>query len=398
MTHVLFIYADNASEWNCSQWRALGPSNAINRYGADEGHSARCLYLSDFVQIGHPTIQDVVARFDLIVVQRNLLSKEIWDACDYWRALGKVVVADLDDDYPRLTPQNPAYRFWIGTHAQRFAAASNYTPIEALTEGLGHVDALLAPNRELLADWEGIVPGIYVPNYAQPEFYSDVAPKPPPASGEPVVIGWGGSVSHFDSFAFSGVLEALARIMARRPEVLLRICGNDYRLRRYLAARLPKGRVEFLDAVAPQAWPRRVASFDVGIAPLAGPQAPRSYIYDRRRSHIKALEYILCGVPWVAAEGPVYADLDGKGGVVLGEESPGAWEDALEEILADLPAAKGRSLEARSWGFDNLTLATGWRDYVRVHESLADALGPVSVGSLPGVQFVLPEEGHGQEA
>ncbi len=28
--YVVFCYADSASEWNCSEWRCLAPSNAIN--------------------------------------------------------------------------------------------------------------------------------------------------------------------------------------------------------------------------------------------------------------------------------------------------------------------------------------------------------------------------------
>ncbi|NIV35546.1 MAG: hypothetical protein GWN58_40660, partial [Anaerolineae bacterium] len=120
---------------------------------------------------------------------------QVWQACDYWRALGKTVVADLDDDYPRLTPQNPAHPFWV-LDVNNMKAQSGLTPVRALEEGLRHVDALLSPSKEILADWADVVPGYWLPNYADGDWYEGIAQKPVPEDGEQITIGWGGSVSH----------------------------------------------------------------------------------------------------------------------------------------------------------------------------------------------------------
>jgi hypothetical protein len=259
-------------------------------------------------------VQALVGEADVLVVQRNLLLKEIWEACDYWRGLGKTVVADLDDDYPHLTPQNPAYRFWI-LDAGKLKERTGYTPIEALTEGFRHVDGLISPNKLILSDWAEVLPdlrGYWVPNYANWEWHNNVKQKP--LDEEEIIIGWGGSVSHWDSFWFSGVREALPVIFERYPQTRFKLCGGDLRLQRMLEDIIP-GRWFHQSGVPPAEWPKQVASFDIGTAPLCGPEFPQGERYDQRRSWLKAAEYLLCGVPWVASDGVVYEELDGRGGV-----------------------------------------------------------------------------------
>ena len=182
MTAVLFAYADGVQEWNCSEWRQHTPSNGLNA----AGHRGRMLPLGDFMQYGHPVIQQFVSEFDVIVVQRNLFEPQVWAACDYWRALDKLVCADLDDDYPRLTPQNPAHMFWI-KDASGLERRTGLPPVKALEEGLRHVDALIAPSRTLLADWADVVPGMYFPNLAHGPWYESIEQKPLPGAAASVI-------------------------------------------------------------------------------------------------------------------------------------------------------------------------------------------------------------------
>ena len=359
MTAVLFAYADVVQEWNCSEWRQHTPSNGLNA----AGHRGRMLPLGDFMQYGHPVIQQFVSEFDVIVVQRNLFEPQVWAACDYWRALDKLVCADLDDDYPRLTPQNPAHMFWI-KDASGLERRTGLPPVKALEEGLRHVDALIAPSRTLLADWADVVPGMYFPNLAHGPWYESIEQKPLPGAEEPVVIGWGGSVSHFDSWWFSGMMDAALSLMAAYPFVQFKVCGNDWRLLSELRRRWPAGRWVHQPGVPPDQWPQVVASFDIGLAPLCGPGFPQGQAYDQRRSSLKAVEYLLCGVPWLASPGPVYEELAGQGGECVAEDTPQAWHAAVAAFVEDLPACKAASKELMSWAWDTLVMENRANDFV----------------------------------
>lgn len=293
--NVLYIFADTIAEWNCSQWRCLSPSNALN---ASQRHKARLLWIQDFADYANPGVQDVVGQSDVIVFQRNFIAPELWEAMEYWRGLGKAVIADLDDDYPNLPHSNPAHRFWIGN-----VAGVPKPPIEMLTNGLRHCDILFSPSKQILQDWEDVLPGIWVPNWADRTFYKDI--KPQGLQGERVVIGWGGSVSHLDSWQFSGLREAAAEICKQRPQVLFKICGNDPRIFEQLP--VPAENKVLQPGVPPEKWPGVVATFGIGVAPLDLRDGAASY--DARRSWIKTLEYLLCGVPWVGSAGAPYEDM-----------------------------------------------------------------------------------------
>ena len=385
---VLFVFSDSDSEWNCSQWRSLTPSDAINKYGEDDDHSATLMKVGDFEQFGHPLVQEMTNEHDVIIVQRNLLTEQIHKACDYWRNLGKLVCADLDDDYPRLTPQNPAHRFWLGERALVFKEEFGMMPIEALTEGLRHVDALLSPSQLILDDWSEIVPGYILRNYAQDEWYEGIEQKGLPGPDDDIVIGWGGSVSHYDSWIFSGLVEAMSALFDAFPRVKVKICGNDWRLLQAVEAAWPTGRWIHQKGVPPSEWPKQVASFDIGVAPLAGPEAPKSELYDNHRSHLKAAEYIICGVPWIASPGPVYEELDGIGGHRVGTNDQVSWFYALGETINLLESRKAASAALMKWGRENLTIQHNVQTYIDLFTRIRSETTARKGIKLPDIIYV----------
>ena len=336
----------------------MTPSDGLNKHPQ---HEARCIPLNDFVHYGHPSVQAIVGRAEVVIVQRNLLYEGVWKACDYWRGMGKLVVADLDDDYPHLCPQNPAYKFWI-EDSTKLKERTGYSPIEAITEGFKHVDALASPNDLIIKDWSHIVSGYWLPNYAQAEWYEGIEQKPAPEGDEPIVIGWGGSVSHWDGFFFSGLREAMVAITERYPRVMWKVCGNDARVKAMMNELVP-GRWIDQTGVPAQEWPKQVASFDIGVAPLCGPGAPQGESYDNHRSWLKAVEYLLTGVPWVASEGPVYKRLDTKGGLCI-KNTPEMWVSTLSRILDNLGQYKKASKRLMPWARKRLTMAGAIDSYV----------------------------------
>lgn len=357
--NICTIFADGESEWNCSQWRALSPADVLNRSGK---HTAKLVYIQSFADYSNPAVQDLVGSAQVIVVQRNLIDRSIIDAIDYWRGLRRAVVADLDDDYPSLPHSNPAHEFWI-KNAQKLSES----PVALLTEGLRHCDGLTSPSKVILDDWKDVVPGYWVPNYAQGNWYLNVQPQK--LQPGVVTIGWGGSVSHYDSWIFSGIKEALEQVCKERTQVRIKICGNDPRLANLL--NIPKEQLVLQTGVSPQQWPHIVKTFDIGIAPLDMREGYKSY--DNHRSWIKAMEYLICGVPWIASKSNVYAELAEHGAVV--ENTPEQWHDALIKAIDNIEFLKRDAKRKRKFGW-GLTLENNLDKLVETYERIGLAAMP----------------------
>lgn len=363
--NIVFAFADSQNEWNTSEWRGHIPSNGLNTH---PDHEARMIPIQEFSSYAHPVVQEIIGPADAVVVQRNLITPDIWEACDYWRGMGKVVVADLDDDYPNLTPQNPAYKFWILDKAN-LKEKIGKTPVEALIEGFRHIDALISPNELILSDWAKRVPGLrgyWVPNYAHWPWYEDIEQKP---IDDKIIIGWGGSVSHYDSWWFSGLRDAVPIITEKYPNVVWKICGGDIRVKQWFKQ---LGADRFIDQVGvpPSEWPKQVASFDIGLAPLCGPGYPQGEAYDLRRSWLKSVEYLLAGVPWIASGWDVYGKLDGRGGFIV-ENTVDDWVKALEEVIGKLEEYKTASNELMPWARDNLSMPHVAEKYVKTFQQIS---------------------------
>lgn len=58
-------------------------------------HTAQLFHMPTALDWNHPAVQAQIGKADVLVFQRNVIVKEVWDAMDYWRALQKLVVVDL---------------------------------------------------------------------------------------------------------------------------------------------------------------------------------------------------------------------------------------------------------------------------------------------------------------
>ena len=252
------------------------------------------------------------------------------DAClraiQYWQGLGKPVCIDLDDSYPMLPVSNPAYEFWQEQHRDS---------LRTLVDGITMSNGLIAPNKNLLVDFNSLTGcrGYYIQNYAERSWWENLPDKydlrhEKNISDDKIIIGWGGSISHYDSFHGSGVFKALERLCRIYPQVTMMICGNDSRL--YDQLSIPKSQKLQQPGVPPSEWPKIVKMFDIGIAPLF-------WDYDQRRSWIKGIEYLMAGVPWIGTDGGengTYSDLRGSGELIHNGEMN--WFNALEKMVKEL--------------------------------------------------------------
>ncbi len=419
--HILYLYADGESEWNCSQWRALTPANAINSENAAgrTAHTAKLYHLGSAIDWRDPRVEQALGMANVMVFQRNVISPEVWQAMDYWRALGKLVLVDLDDHYPELPPSNPAHEYWT-----RNVLEMQPDPIARLEEGMRHADYLISPSKVILQDWASVVPGRWFPNWTQLPWYQSVQQKPLGApdvivrSGAPskdsggadvpatvqaseragsageIIIGWGGSVSHVDSWVYSGIVDALDRIFREFPQVRLKFCGSERRLDLILDRWGDK--VIRQPGVTAQDWPVVVSTFDIGVAPLdvrplvpvwrAG--APEAS-YDERRSWLKGIEYLCAGVPWIGQRSATYADLSSRGTLV--DATPDSWYEALSLKIRRLAEAKKLAADNRRWALKRLTFEANVNVYGEMLSSMFAERETARGAQLPGVIYVRRE-------
>jgi hypothetical protein len=359
-----------------SEWRQLAPCDAMNRAREKDGADwdAKMIHISGFVQYLDRAIQDLVMPRDIIIVQRNIITPEIVDIMRYWQGLGKSLCVDLDDMYQSLMWSNPAHAFWIENSAKL-----DPPPLVALERGLKQSNGLISPNRNLLSDWSYVTKGFYLPNYARSEWWTDlptrVEMKERLGVKDRIVIGWGGSVSHYDGWWGSGLREAAALIARKYPQVTFMICGNDPRI--YEQLPVPFDQRKQQPGVEPSAWPKIVKSFDIGLAPLHG-------YYDQRRSWLKGLEYGLAGVPWVGTTGEPYSDLRGLGYLI--DNGVDSWYEHLCYIIDHLEKEQTVA-EQRIPTFQQWFIGNQLETCRKVYQGVIDNFR-MEHGRLPNVYYV----------
>jgi len=295
---------------------------------------------------------------------------------EYWQGMGKPVVIDLDDAYQFLPWSNPAKPFW---HIRENGEALKY-----LTTGMKLSDGLLSPNRILLNDWAHCTRGYYLQNYAEKDWWENLPSRRElqfrRGINNRIIIGWGGSVSHYDSFWGSGIREAASRVCSRHPEVMWMICGNDIRI--YEQLPVDGSQKFFQPGVPPEEWPKVVRTFDIGVAPLNG-------LYDQRRSWIKGMEYSLAGVPWIATQGEPYKDIADLG--VLVENNVDIWEYALEQTITGIKARQEEGESKIPEAQKRFILDYNLDIHRGIFEKIIEDHGEDSMkGRLPNIYYVAP--------
>jgi len=314
---IVYVYADTEEEWNSSEWRCAIPARALNRTNR---HQAHLLGIEEFAR--QTTAANQLCDWaDIIVIQRNLFGP-VLGAMQYWKARDKTLVVDFDDAYQLMHPSNLNYSFWLqGISRQPGKLVMDPPPLNQFKWGLRMAHAGVTPSKRLCDDWKAFNDIVYLPNYIELQHYQNNAAE----AHDGIIIGWGGSISHLQSFQDSGVIPALKKVCRARPNVKVMVCGNDARVIESIPV---SARQKLFHPWVPyQQWPSVLAKFDIGLAPLSGE-------YDERRSWIKVLEYMVMKIPWVASDYPPYQDFRKHGWLV--NNQPDAWERVLLDMVDHL--------------------------------------------------------------
>ena len=316
----LYVYADSPREWNCSRWNCVIPSFSLNKL---EGHNSETLYIQEFATNSEKA-QEACAKADIIIVERNFFGDTL-TLMQYWKVRNKTVLAIFDDAYDRMHPMNVSHGFWTNGEVKGKNEAGEPVigymqppPIEQFKWAMRIAKAIQVPSVNLAKDWSKYGKTYHVHNFLDVPLYMNINPLIPKNKGE-IVVGWCGSMSHFASFNDSGVLGALKKIGKKYPNVKVLI-GGDKRVFDMVDV---KNKI-FQSYVPEEQWTALLKSIDIGLAPLAGE-------YDKRRSWIKALEYMALKIPWIATDYITYSELREFG--LMTKNGVGNWTNAISEMV-----------------------------------------------------------------
>ena len=265
---MLGVYQE---EFNaCTLYRLTQPYT----YAKKAGYNFNWLRLRDIEQVEGK-------HFDVIVLQRLIFKPEHLDTnmLTIAQDLGResALVYETDDDILNVPESNPAY---LSYQPQR----------QALSDFLGHVDAITCTGPGLAKTMREYNSKVWqLPNYWDPTFWrqgirlrSDYG-----IPADALVIGTQGSYTHSEDWKI--VEEPLKRIAEKYPDVHFLFAGY---LPEYLED-LPN--LHFAPWYEIKDHPAMTKLFDIGLCPLVDNQ------FNRGKSPIKALEFMMAKVPFVAS-------------------------------------------------------------------------------------------------
>ena len=272
---------------------------------------------------------------DVIVFQRPTL----WwmpIAAAIHQSRGVKIVVELDDDlhslashnaaFPRLNPNANPHRNW--RHLGDMVKLADLVTVstDALADRYGSHGRVVVLRNMIDAAW------------------LDMAPP------KQRVIGWTGTLSnHKGDLAVTHGGVASASTQADCP---VRVIGTPDGVAEELG--LGEG-PEVVKWLPFDAYPRQVARFEVGIAPLAG------NAFNAAKSWLKPLEYAALGVPVVMSPVPEYRLLHDRGVGYMAANRSREWRRGLVQLLSD-DRFRAEQIEAGRLAARQLTVqGNAWR-------------------------------------
>lgn len=293
-----------------SRYRAIDPMNAMVR----RGHEVVWPLDAD----GEARLREL-ARCDVVHVYRRSDEPTRQVLAELARN-GVAITWDNDDDFTATPEESPGYKDTGGLAGRRFF--SRQVRVAKMARTVTTPSELLAEKYRRA----GIDRVAVIGNYLAPDM---LRPRPRHPG---VVIGWVAGLEHRADVARIGIADALRRLVADHESVRVECIGVDLALPERYAHEL---------YVPLHKLPRRIGSWDIGIAPLA--DIPLNHT----RSDIKLKEYAASGVPWLASPiGPYLGLGEAQGGRLV---SDGEWFEALDRLVTRRRERRRLARKAKSW-------------------------------------------------
>lgn len=314
---------------------------------------------------------------DIIHIQRVAIDKSV-PAIKHWRQQGKAVVIDYDDDYFRINKSNAAFKFWgdglvdvTMADGAKFQSQMASHPIVQFIEGMKSCTAATMPSELLAKDASRYTSAFFVPNYLEKILYPKQNRKPTDLNN--IVIGWGGSLSHIESFEHSGIVPALKSVLSSRVKLLI---VGDERVPAKLKEMGVKGdNIIYRPYVPYDRWYETLLLYDIGVAPLAQE-------YDMRRSWIKVAEYMSMGIPFVATDTAPYQNprtrhhcrtgLYVDQGETADDANEAGWTSALMSAVNNIKKVKRIAEEDSVEHYQNFDIDNNIESIVNIYKEIIE--------------------------
>lgn len=276
----------------CTWYRAHVPGVELR----NRGHEVSLVVKRDW---------GICGAADILVFQKLFSHQSIEDLIRY-KAEGKRIVYDIDDDVWHINPANPAYEFWSKDWPQKNVSIALQAAdvVTVTTPRLAQVVSRFNANVRV------------IPNCLPDEHWNIKR-----ARDDVLTIGWAGSGTHWDDLRqISGVVEM---ILEDYPNVVLALAG----MKEYPFPEHP--RILKIKPVKLEDYANLVALFDIGLAPLT------DTLFNACKSDLKYLEYAAVGIPVIASKVPSYeASIEqGKNGLLARNQKD--WLKHLRRLIAD---------------------------------------------------------------
>lgn len=291
-----------------AHYRAFDPLQAMER----RGHEV--VWPKD--PSAEPNVRQLV-KCDVVHVYRHPYALEEFVELD---RRGTPITYDNDDDFTAVPKDSRPYQEIGGLTLQRYFY---------LTVKVARLARLCTTTNEVLAEKyrrAGVGRVEVIGNYLTPDTWRQTNRH------DGLVVGWVAAREHEPDAARLKLADALERLLLKHPHVRVDCIGVDLRLQeRYRH----DDSVPFLDL------PRRIARFDIGIAPLV--DSP----FNRARSDIKLKEYGASGIPWLASPVGPYAELgEDQGGRLVSDDG---WFEALDRLVTSGRDRRRLGRKAKRW-------------------------------------------------
>lgn len=261
---------------------------------------------------------------------------------------GVKFIMDVDDDMFSVNPDNP---FWIKMDDEKCywmqCMIRDNEYISTTTDKLAKV---FRDRREHPPETVFVNPN-YIPDiYKHPKF----------DNGDDIVIGYFGGSSHYKDIHDTGVIEAVERIMHEHRNVRFKAVGM------VVDKYLPGARYEFVEGKRGDGWVKEIypdLKMDISLGPLD------NNIFNNGKSNIKWQESTRAGACFVASNFGPYDSLKPDTAVLVPQNTPDDWYNAIKPLVEDKKLIKQYVKNAQE-ELNNWRLESNWQQYKKMFESV----------------------------
>lgn len=355
-----------------SYYRLIKPMEALREdydikfYGSDIQNATKGLSTDGFYDF-------LTSEYDMIIV-KQIDNATSCQAMVHWgNKNGCIIVQDFDDDMLAIREDQPSHKmgYAIGGHRRAYAASM-----------MSLSDALIVSTKPLKDSFSSKLKKIFnedkdiyiYPNYND---FSDWEYPQPKRDKSKVVIGWAGSITHDSDLMM--VMPVIGKMLDKYDHVHAEFLGGilQGKIAYLTQSWTEKAKKKFKNIYGTLAWDKypklmRSQSWDIGIAPLINDE------FNVSKSHIKWMEYTMCGIPTIASMVYPYFGKIGEDNTIMNGETgylaktKKDWEEYLTLLIESEDERNRIADNAMKYTKENLQWKQHEKEYKDIVSSIFD--------------------------